>query len=212
MKRSFIYILVIVLTIGFVLSKYYIQNDLENVPIEAIEEFESGKYIQDDLDTFKEIIDSESIKSSLTIENKQNDTEKVKYDYVLKVSETKGSYLYKIGDDESYLIFDATGTAKFNLFSNETITIYNLPLDSTYKVEQVENSKYKTKVGDETTLVGEGNIFIDSKVTFNNISISSKEYTPDTADGIKLIMMLLIIASLSIMFLTRLKVQRFTTE
>ena len=64
MKRSFIYILVIVLTIGFVLSKYFIQRDLENVPLDAIQEFESGKYIQDDLDTFKEIIDSESIKSS----------------------------------------------------------------------------------------------------------------------------------------------------
>ena len=212
MKRSFIYILVIVLTIGFVLSKYYIQKDLENVPIEAIEQFEGGKYIQDDLDTFKEIVDSESIKSSLTIENKQNDTTKVKYDYVIKVGETTGSYLYKIGDEESYLIFDATGTAKFNLFSNETITIYGLPLDSAYKVEQAANSSYKTKVGDETSLVGEGNIFVDSKVTFTNISKTSKECTPDTADSIKIIMLLLIIASITIMLLTRLKVERFTTE
>ncbi len=210
MKRSFIYILVILATIGLVLGKYYMQKDLENVPTE-LTELDSGKFINSEEEQ-KEITGVDNAKSTFTITNKENDTYKTEYNYVLKINEISGSYRYSKNGEESYLIFDATGTAKFTLVANDTMVIYDIPLNSTYHLEQSSNKKYKTKIGDEVTTISEGSTFVDTNITFNNINVGSKQYTPDTVDNIKIIITLLSISVAILFVLSKLKITKFTTE
>ena len=72
MKRSFIYVLVIFTAIGLVLGKYFIQKDLENVPMD-ISELDNTKHIEE-LEGEKEITGVDSVNSTFTITNKENDT------------------------------------------------------------------------------------------------------------------------------------------
>ena len=213
MKRSFIYVLVIFATIGLVLGKYFIQKDLENVP-EDISNMDSSKLIEglEELDDINEITGVDGVNSTFTIINKENDTYKTEYEYVLRINEISGSYKYKKGKEESYLIFDASGTAKFNLTANETIIIYDIPVNSTYKLEQSANKKYKTKIGDTVTNVSEGSTFVETKITFNNINVGSKQYTPETKDEIKIVLGLLAISIAVLFSLSKLKITKFTTE
>ncbi len=208
MKRSFIYILVVVATIGFVLAKYYLEQDLANVPADF--DYNTGKYIEENPDgSFKEIMDSEATPATMVIQNKENDTNKTKYDYVLKISDISGSYKCKKNNEEFYIIFDATGKTTFSLLANETMTIYNVPLEANYSLEQLENKNYKTKIGDKETNISEGTIFEDNTIVFNNINKSSKQYSPDTKDGIKIMFYTLCLSFMIMIILLRLKVERY---
>ncbi len=210
MKRSFIYVLVIFTAIGLVLGKYFIQKDLENVPID-INGLDNTKHIEEQ-EGEKEITGVDNVNSTFTITNKENDTYKTEYNYVLKINEISGSYKIKKNKVESYLIFDASGTAKFTLTANDVLTIYDIPVNSTYRLEQSTNKKYKTKIGDEVTNISEGTTFVDTNIVFNNINVSSKQYTPDTKDEIKIILGILALSIATLFALSKLKITKFTTE
>jgi hypothetical protein len=210
MKRSFIYVLVIFTAIGLVLGKYFIQKDLENVPMD-ISELDNTKHIEE-LEGEKEITGVDSVNSTFTITNKENDTYKTEYNYVLKINEISGTYKIKKNKEESYLIFDASGTAKFTLTANDVLIIYDIPVNSTYRLEQSTNKKYKTKIGDEVTNISEGTTFVDTNIVFNNINVSSKQYTPDTKDEIKIILGILALSIATLFALSKLKITKFTTE
>ncbi len=210
MKRSFIYVLVIFTAIGLVLGKYFIQKDLENVPMD-ISELDNTKHIEE-LEGEKEITGVDSVNSTFTITNKENDTYKTEYNYVLKINEISGTYKIKKNKEESYLIFDASGTAKFTLTANDVLIIYDIPVNSTYRLEQSTNKKYKTKIGDEVTNISEGTTFVETNIVFNNINVSSKQYTPDTKDEIKIILGILALSIATLFALSKLKITKFTTE
>ncbi len=210
MKRSFIYVLVIFTAIGLVLGKYFIQKDLENVPMD-ISELDNTKHIEE-LEGEKEITGVDSVNSTFTITNKENDTYKTEYNYVLKINEISGTYKIKKNKEESYLIFDASGTAKFTLTANDVLIIYDIPVNSTYRLEQSTNKKYKTKIGDEVTNISEGTTFVDTNIVFNNINVSSKQYTPETKDEIKIILGILALSIATLFALSKLKITKFTTE
>ena len=210
MKRSFIYVLVIFTAIGLVLGKYFIQKDLENVPMD-ISELDNTKHIEE-LEGEKEITGVDSVNSTFTITNKENDTYKTEYNYVLKINEISGTYKIKKNKEESYLIFDASGTAKFTLTANDVLIIYDIPVNSTYRLEQSTNKKYKTKIGDEVTNISEGTTFVETNIVFNNINISSKQYTPETKDEIKIILGILALSIATLFALSKLKITKFTTE
>lgn len=210
MKRSFIYVLVIFTAIGLVLGKYFIQKDLENVPMD-INGLDNTKHIEEQ-EGEEEITGVDNVNSTFTITNKENDTYKTEYNYVLKINEISGSYKIKKNKEESYLIFDASGTAKFTLRANDVLTIYGIPINSTYRLEQSANKNYKTKIGDEVTTISEGTTFVDTNIVFNNINVSSKQYTPDTKDEIKIILGILALSIATLFALSKLKITKFTTE
>lgn len=208
MNRNFIYIIVVIATIGFVFGEDYLRKDLENVGDDILN-LDTGKMIEEVPVDYKELKDSEAIRTTLEIKNKENDTNKTVYNYVLHIDDIKGSYKTKKGNKEYYTIFDATGTAKIELLANESIMIYDVPLGSPFTLEQLENKDYITKVNDKDVLKVEGTLFTENKVTFENINKTAKQYTPNTVDNIKVSIIILMISITTYLILSKIKIKKF---
>ena len=84
----------------------------------------------------------------LTISNLQDDSASNTYTYKLNVYKATGAYQYIYNNNESYIVFDATGNTTFTLQNNEMIIIKNLP-ESLFQIEQIPNNKYITYTNDK---------------------------------------------------------------
>ena len=97
MKRSYIYLIVILLTVTLVSADYIIGKDLSKImPLD--EQYRSIESIDP---TTK---DANAV-APITIKNEQNSDKVYIYEYTLKVDNVKGAYRYTYNEEESYLIF-----------------------------------------------------------------------------------------------------------
>lgn len=163
MERKYIYIIVILLTVIFCSTKYYLV-DLSSTPI--IVESESKN--QDS--TLDDNILEATIKSPLIIKNLQNDDNEIDYKYSIKINNLSGTYKCTIGSQDTYLIFSANGESEFTLKSNETLTIYDIPNELEYKVEQLTNvdDSYTTKANDLVSRIATGTTYLETNIIFEN--------------------------------------------
>lgn len=166
MYRKFIYILVFITTIAFVLYDYQ-ENKNENKSLQSNNE----EKLKEDLYNSAEIL------SPLTIKNYQNDDKIIEYTYKITLSDIAGAYPYEYNGKESYILFAANGETQITIKSNETITIYGLPNDTKYKIEQLTNvsDNYTTTINDENIFTAEGKLSPDTIITFDNKTIIEEE-------------------------------------
>ena len=193
MSRKFIYLVVIITTIGLVLYSDYHQKEIINNSLSNKDE-NSEIVITDSYNSLE-------IPSSLTIKNFQNDDEEIIYTYQLSLSDISGAYLYEYNDKENYLVFSANGQAQITLKSNESITIYDLPNNTNYKITQVNDlsNKYTTTANNENKTSLEGTISYDTTITFENKTIVDKtESTKNPYTYSKPIIIFIIMCVLSI--------------
>lgn len=141
----------------------------------------------------------------LTISNSQNDNIKNTYTYNLNVYKASGAYKYKYNNDESYLVFDATGNATFTLKNNESITITNLP-DSKYQIEQNTNNNYETYINNKKTVLYNGDIKNNNKITF--INKTKKTTNPNTGTK-EIIISITIILFIMLIILKNIKTRKY---
>ena len=168
MSRKIVYIVVFITTIALVVYNDYQQNSTLNDALDSNETRELN---------IAESYNSSELPTSLTIQNYQNDEEEITYTYTLKINDIEGAYRYKHNDKESYLVFSAKGESQITLKSNESLTIYDLPVNTNYLIEQINDvsDTYTTTTNNENKTSNEGTISYETIVTFDNKTILSKE-------------------------------------
>ena len=160
MKRSYIYMIVVLLTITLVSSDYIISKDLQNI-IPLDEKYRTVE----NADATKEA----NVLTTITIKNEQNTDKNIVYKYNIEIPEISGAYRYKYNNKEGYIVFTADGKTNFELNSNESIVIYDVPVDTEYTITQeTTNEEYVTKVGQSETTTYKAKTTNDNNVTFNN--------------------------------------------
>lgn len=170
LSRKNIYILAIFFIIAISITTSHIELEhRENINLQTQNNIE-------DLDDYKEI----EVLYPLEIKNYQNDNKTIKYSYKIKINNISGAYKYRYKDKEGYLVFTANGESEFQLESNESIIIYDLPEHLEYEVEQLTDvkDKYTTKVNKVSTNKATGNITATSEIAFDNETII-KDIKPD---------------------------------
>lgn len=168
MSRKIVYIVVFITTIALVVYNDYQENSTLNDALDSNETRELN---------IAESYNSSELPTSLTIQNYQNDEEEITYTYTLKINDIEGAYRYKYNDKESYLVFSAKGESQITLKSNESLTIYDLPVNTNYLIEQINDvsDTYTTTTNNENKTSNEGTISYETIVTFDNKTILSKE-------------------------------------
>ena len=142
---------------------------------------------------------------NLTIKNTQDGSEVLTYVYLVKLSNVMGTY-FTSGDN--IVTFDSTGSAKINLNSNESITIYDLPVNETFSVSQEKKDGYSLTVNNLNNSSIDGILSSNQMVEFKN-SNSSVKTNPRTADNIHMIGIIFIGAMAGLAVLSMRKVRRF---
>jgi hypothetical protein len=115
--------------------------------------------------------------TNITIHNKQNNDEIANYTYEIKMTDVSGAILTIKNNEREYLVFDATGTAKFNLLSNESITFVDVPANSTYTITQDAKDGYKTYVAGNETKTITGTAAGLNEINFNNNVAKTEQQT-----------------------------------
>ncbi|MBQ4031478.1 MAG: hypothetical protein II625_06960 [Bacilli bacterium] len=174
MKRSYIYLIVVLLTVSLVSADYIIGKDLKKIiPLD-----ETYRTVADD-----DLVKEAKVTGSLTIKNEQNTDENITYKYSIKVKDLAGACRFTYNNKDSYMIFTANGEATFELKSNESIVIHELPVDSEYTVIQLTtNQKYTIKVNQVEQSSYSGVITEGDSITFNNASIHEEPKKPTKED------------------------------
>ena len=222
MKRSYIYMIVVLLTITLVSSDYIISKDLQNIiPLD-----EKYRTIEN-ADATKEA----NVLTTITIKNEQNTDKNIVYKYNIEIPEISGAYRYKYNNKEGYIVFTADGKTNFELNSNESIVIYDVPVDTEYTITQeTTNEEYVTKVGQSETTTYKAKTTNDNNVTFNNSTKveeqkptqeqpnqeqpkkdnkANKKDIPNTGETEIRMAVLLLLAFLIIYCVRKIKVKRF---
>lgn len=206
MQRKYIYIIVVTLTFLLVGVEQYLDSNNSSTAVD------SPNYLEEHNDTFNNI---ESV-SSLVITNIQNDDQPIAYTYQISIEGISGAYRYRHNENEGYIVFSANGIAQIMLNSNEFYTIYDLPNNVSYKVEQTNNvsDKYTTTANEKESTLVEGTISLESKATFENRTIIVEEPVkekpnPITADYIGIPTIIAVIFGLSFIIARKFKVKRF---
>jgi len=222
MKRSYIYMIVVLLTITLVSSDYIISKDLQNIiPLD-----EKYRTIEN-ADATKEA----NVLTTITIKNEQNTDKNIVYKYNIEIPEISGAYRYKYNNKEGYIVFTADGKTNFELNSNESIVIYDVPVDTEYTITQeTTNEEYVTKVGQSETTTYKAKTTNDNNVTFNNSTKveeqkptqeqpnqeqpkkdnkTNKKDIPNTGETEIRMAVLLLLAFLIIYCIRKIKVKRF---
>lgn len=175
MQRRYIYILVFVLTIALVFVDHYIglTNRNKSEVIEKLNEDLEDNY------------NAAEVTYSLIIKNFQNDDNEYLYTYRVKIRDINGAQLYTYNNEDNYMVFAANGEANFQIASNESLTIHNIPEGSIYEIEQTTDvsDKYTTKVNNVETKTVTGTIGTSSIVEFDNETIIPPVQTKPSEDG-----------------------------
>ena len=219
MKRKYVYIITFLLIIIAVIADNYVILSLNNRDVSNLDATNSLEPNIFDDNKFDDIANNALLKSSISISNYQDDNEIINYLYKLRIDGIYGAYKYSKNDLEGFLVFSANGEAEFNLNSNEKITIYDIPTELEYRLEQVTDvgSKYSTKINDTLGRIEIGTISLENNITvFNNLLDTSvkieepkDEDNPYTADSFYYILGSLIILAFLLLILLRIKVKRF---
>lgn len=217
MNRKYVYLIAVILCVVFVGSEHYIDLSIDTIDLEWTE---SSRYVESP-EVYEEpdnIISTgtKEIESvvSLSIVNTQNDKNKITYKYKLKINEVSGAFRYTYNNEEKYLLFSSTGESEITINSNESITIYDLPVGTTYTIEQISNSdsKYTIKVNNVIGTTTTGTLSKDTKITFeNNVPVKENTITtnPYTADIYTLGIILFLIATTIFIAIKHVKIRRF---
>ena len=210
MPRKTVYFLVVILTLVLAISDQYITKDLENVPKSE----KTEERVLKDNDSLDDAYKAAQVVAPLTIKNYQNDNRDVSYLYNIKVENLEGAYRYTIGDVEKYIVFAANGEASFYLKSNETITIYDIPVDLKYTVKQetILDGIYTIKTNNVDTDTAKGTITLDNNIIFNNETVINEETNknnPTTADLTVKIIILLLLTIIAFLAINRVHIKRF---
>ena len=142
----------------------------------------------------------------LTISNLQDDSASNTYTYKLNVYKATGAYQYIYNNNESYIVFDATGNTTFTLQNNEMIIIKNLP-ESLFQIEQIPNNKYITYTNDKKINTLSSNTKETTEITFNNKTKSASNPNTGTKETIILITVTITISFL--LYLKNKKIKRY---
>lgn len=208
MSRKFIYLIVIIATIALVI---FSETKSENLSATKVETNAEAL----DILTIDEIYNSAEMLSPLIIKNTQNDDEEITYNYKIKISEISGAYRYTYNGKESYLVFSANGEAQVSLKSNESITIYDLPNEVSYSVEQTNNvsDKYTTTANNVSGTSIEGTISLETTALFENKTIivpTKPNKNPYTSSKPILIFGFICLTSMAILYrIRKIKIKRF---
>lgn len=170
MQRKYIYIIVFILTIALVFTDHYI-GLLDRSDSEAVEQ------LANDLE---DNYNAATVSYSLVIKNFQNDDENTLYTYRVKISDINGAQLYTYNNKDDYMVFAANGEANFQVASNQTLIIKEIPEGATYEIEQITDvsNKYTTKVNNIETKIVSGTISSENEVEFANETIIPPATTP----------------------------------
>lgn len=152
--------------------------------------------------------------TNLTVNNIQTDNASGTYTYKITVEDVSGAIKYSIDGKEGYAVFDAKGNASLTVNSNSTITLYDLPLNKNYTVEQTSaKSGYKTLVNNVETTITKGVTSPTNSVSFTNQSTDEKTTVdtknPVTADPVIIALAVLLVAGAGFIALKKLKVRRY---
>lgn len=152
--------------------------------------------------------------TNLTVNNIQTDNASGTYTYKITIADVSGAIKYSIDGKEGYAVFDAKGNASLTVNSNSTITLYDLPLNKNYTIEQTSSKNgYKTLVNNIETNVTKGVTSPTNNISFTNQSEDDKTTTetknPVTADPVIIAVAVLIIAGAGFIALKKLKVRRY---
>ena len=165
--------------------------------------------IKEDLDViYDDNIVAAALKVPLTIKNTQNTSAQLEYVYDITIDDVSGAVEAKINDESEYIVFDSKGYTQVKLTSNSTLTLYNLPLDVKYTIKQSSIDSYQTKIDGEKTNYYSGTTKLENNITFENIGVEVKE-NPKTADPILISVILMIIVSVTLLFLSKTKYHKF---
>lgn len=217
MNRKYVYLIAVILCIVFVGSEHYVDLSMGTIDLELNE---SSRYVESP-EIYEEpdnVISAgtKEIESvvSLSIINTQNDKNKITYRYKLKINEVSGAFRYTYNNEEKYLLFSATGESEITINSNESITIYDLPVGTTYTIEQISNSdsKYTIKANNVIGTTTTGTLSKDTKIKFeNNVPVKENTITsnPYTADIYTLGIILFLIATTIFIAIKHVKIRRF---
>ena len=221
MKRTYIYLIAALLSVTIASADFLIGKDLQKiVPLD-----EQYRAIEDN--TPEETVQEAKLVTTLKIKNEQNSDEVITYKYTIQSPELAGAYRYIVNDQEGYMIFTANGESSFELKSNESIIIYDVPVDIDYTITQETTSdKYTTKVEDQEKLSYNSKTTSDNNITFNNStkkaetkqstkenkktdSKAKKKEIPNTGETEIKMVLVLLISILVIYCFRKLKIKRF---
>lgn len=235
MQRKYIYTLVIILSLIASISNYYIDinMNLQTAPdLETANKIESNYNHNEDMPT--DAIYTSSLKSPLVIVNNQNNDEVIEYTYHLKINNVRGSHPYSKGAKTGYIVFSANGETTFTLKSNERLTIYDIPNEVDYNIEQVTDvsKNYTTKINDKIGTSTIGSIGAETYIIFDNNTINDDvvlqetpvqpetskpieepkpniNNNPVTADSVYWLVIVLMLATGVLFVLSKLKIKRY---
>lgn len=180
---------------------------IDNPEIELIDNIDSEitRENENDLDENDQIS-----KTTIEIRNVQTDNENVTYTYNVIIRDIVGAIKYTIDGEEAYAVFSSKGEATFNLNSNQTLIIYDIPYNTYYSIEQVTNNKYVTSVNNKKQNIMEGVTVQNNIITFDNTS-KVVNANPNTADYSIVYIASGILSFIALIVLIKtIKVKRFT--
>lgn len=122
-------------------------------------------------------LDAQAPTTNITITNKQDSNDMANYSYQIKITNVSGAMLTVKNNEREYLVFDARGNASFNLLSNESITIVDVPVNATYTITQDKKDGFKTLVNGSETATTSGTINNENTIVFTN-NVVAKTTTP----------------------------------
>ena len=146
--------------------------------------------------------------SNLTIKNVQNTSDAITYTYNIKLDGLQGSYRYTLNGVESYMVLNAVGSSSIEVNSNQTLIIYDIPVNTTYTIEQNRPANYKTIVDNVETTMAQGTTVNGSTITFNN-ETTVVDSNPVTSDKINIVAIILFLAAATSIVLKNIKVKRY---
>lgn len=205
-KKKYLAFLVFSLILTLVLSGLLITKILKNEASTDI------KYIKTTINSKPQTSETPNVKTTtINIYNIQNEENPVTiaYEYKINIQGVKGAKKYKYKNEEKMLKFDENGEATFTLNSNEEITLYDIPIDVDYSIEQ--------KIIDKSNLINNNSNHLFNGKTTNENSIEFKNTssvaTMNTGANTKIIILfafdfLIIIALIS---LRKVKIQKYET-
>lgn len=208
-KKTYLAFLLFLLVLTITLSGLLINKILKN---ESTNDVRYMKTTINNVNTEDKLAMAKVKKANITITNIQSEETPVTltYTYKIKIENVTGSLKYKQNGIENYLLFDQNNEATFTLNSNEEITLYDIPTNNKYRIEQSTNKEYRTINSGDSTNVYNGIVSEENTIEFKNIS-SIVTTNPETTTSSNIINLVLLdtLVLLALIFLKKAKIQRY---
>lgn len=166
-KKKYLAFLIFSLILTIVLSGLLVTKILKNEASKDI------KYIKTTINSKPQENDNiANVKTTnINIYNIQNEETPVNisYEYKITIEGIKGIKKYKYKEEEKYLRFNDNNEATFTLDSNEEITIYDIPINIEYSIEQSISDKYQA-INNNSNNLFNGKTANENNIEFKNTS------------------------------------------